>query len=347
MTQTSSRRTVRVLHTADTHLGFDLPDKPRVHRRRRGAEFFDNFRRALDPARMRQVDLVVHGGDVFFRSKVSGRLVHRVMEPILEVADAGVPFFIVPGNHERSGMPMRLAWNHPNVRIFDKPKTYELEVRGARVALAGFPFVRNDIRGQFSNRLHRAGYRDRPADIRFLCLHQTVEGATVGPVNYTFRSGHDIVPGSALPRGFAAVLAGHIHRVQVITADLTGRKLAAPVLYPGSIDRTSFAERNEQKGFFILEAAPSNDHGGRLVKRQFIELPTRPMVDLELDVRGCSAETVRHRIRQALDTLDPDSIVRLTVRGTPGPGARSALAAGSLRRLAPGSLNVELRFPRK
>ena len=31
---------IRVLLLADTHLGFDLPSKPRVERRRRGPDFF-------------------------------------------------------------------------------------------------------------------------------------------------------------------------------------------------------------------------------------------------------------------------------------------------------------------
>ena len=53
----------RVLLIADTHLGFDLPLRPRVERRRRGPDFFANFDRALEPARRGKVDLLVHGGE--------------------------------------------------------------------------------------------------------------------------------------------------------------------------------------------------------------------------------------------------------------------------------------------
>lgn len=42
----------RILFVSDTHLGFDLPRKPRIARRRRGPDFFDNFNRALEPARL-------------------------------------------------------------------------------------------------------------------------------------------------------------------------------------------------------------------------------------------------------------------------------------------------------
>ena len=55
---------IRILIPADTHLGFDLPFRPRIQRRRRGPEFFANFKRAQLPALQGRVDCVVHGGDL-------------------------------------------------------------------------------------------------------------------------------------------------------------------------------------------------------------------------------------------------------------------------------------------
>jgi DNA repair exonuclease SbcCD nuclease subunit len=51
---------IHVLLVADTHLGFDLPFRPRIKRRRRGHDFFANFERALQPALQGEVDLVIH-----------------------------------------------------------------------------------------------------------------------------------------------------------------------------------------------------------------------------------------------------------------------------------------------
>ena len=59
---------LRVLLLADTHLGLDLPLRPRVDRRRRGPDFFANTARALEPALRGEVGLVVHGGDLLYRS---------------------------------------------------------------------------------------------------------------------------------------------------------------------------------------------------------------------------------------------------------------------------------------
>src|SRR5881275_1876466 len=69
---------VRILFLADTHLGFDLPVRPRIERRRRGHDFLANYTTALRPALAGEVDLVVHGGDVFNRSRpVPSRPIRR------------------------------------------------------------------------------------------------------------------------------------------------------------------------------------------------------------------------------------------------------------------------------
>ena len=109
------------------------------------------------------------------------------------------------------------------------------------------------------------------ADLRLLCLHQTVEGAQVGPADFTFRRGPDVIAGRSIPPGFAAVLAGHIHRHQVLDHDLDGVPFAAPVFYPGALERTSFAERAEPKGYLVLDAVPGAE-GGTVASWRFIRL---------------------------------------------------------------------------
>lgn len=257
-------RTLRVLLLADTHLGFDLPLRPRTARSHRGEDFFSSFERALQPAVRGEVDLVVHGGDVFFRSQVKPGLVFRAFEPLKRIADSGVPVVVVPGNHERSAIPFPLLAAHPGIHIFDRPRTFVLRLGGLEVAIAGFPNERHMIRDRFVGLLAKTGWSSVPSDLRLLCAHQTFEGATVGPVGYVFRRAPDVIPGRALPGGFAAVLAGHIHRHQVLTADLLGRP-HAPVFYPGSTERTSSAENGEEKGFVTLELEPDSSGAGRLV----------------------------------------------------------------------------------
>ena len=120
---------IRILFVADTHLGFDLPSRPRVERRRRGPDFFANFERALEPALRGEADAVLHGGDLLYRSRVPPQLVDAAFAPLKRVADAGMPVLFVPGNHERSHVPHALLALHPLIHVFDRPRTYVLRVR--------------------------------------------------------------------------------------------------------------------------------------------------------------------------------------------------------------------------
>ncbi len=328
----------RILFLSDTHLGLDLPARPRVERRRRGDDLFESFERALRPATSGEADLVVHGGDLFYRSRIPAWLAERVFARLAELADRGLDVFWVAGNHERSGVPRGLLLAHPRIRVFDRPRTFVVERGGLRIALAGFPYAPR-IATDFGALLAATGHRDAAADVKLLCLHQAVEGATVGPADFVFRSGDDVLRGRDVPAGFAAVLSGHIHRSQTLVTDLAGRRLAAPVLYAGSTDRTSFAERHEPKGVLVLEVAAGGD-GGRAAW-EFREIDARPMVDVVLDPRGEDFET---RLREALRPLDPRSIVRLRLTADPPARVLPFIRAGSLRSAAPPSMSVTVAW---
>ena len=110
---------MRVLFVSDTPLGFDLPTRPHVDRRRRGHDFFENFRRALEPAHRGEVDVVVHGGDLLYRSRVPVSLASAALAPLKQLASAGLPVLLVPGNHERARMPYPLLALHERLHLFD------------------------------------------------------------------------------------------------------------------------------------------------------------------------------------------------------------------------------------
>ena len=331
---------IRILLLADTHLGFDLPFRPRIKRRRRGPEFFANFEQALMPALKGEVDAVVHGGDILYRSKVPPRLVEIAFEPLKLVAESGTPVYLVPGNHERAAIPHAHLAAHPNIHLFEHPRTFCLQTPGGSLALAGFPFVRTGIRWDFLSIVAQTGWQQVKAGGYVLCIHQSVDGATVGPRDYTFRYSHDVIRIGDIPPGFSAVLAGHIHRFQVLTQDLKGRTLTAPVFYPGSIERTSFAEKNERKGYLILEFETEKPAAGVLKRWTFHELPARPMVQLELHAAGMEGTAIRAWIQARLYEIPQDSIVKLRVHGKLSEAAMAVFSAPRLRALAPETMNI-------
>jgi DNA repair exonuclease SbcCD nuclease subunit len=291
---------IRILLIADTHLGFDLPFRPRIKRRRRGPDFFANFEQALMPALKGQVHAVVHGGDILYRSKVPPRLVEMAFEPLKQVADSGTPVYLVPGNHERAAIPHAHLAEHPNIHLFEHPRTFILQTTGGSLALAGFPFVRTGIRKDFLNIVAQTGWQQVKVDGYALCIHQSVDGATVGPGAY------------------------------------------APVFYPGSIERTSFAEKNESKGYLILEFETQNPTAGALKRWTFHELPARPMIQLDLHAVGMQGTEIQAWIQSRLFEIPQDSIVKLKVRGKIPESAMAVFSAPSLRALAPETMNINV-----
>jgi DNA repair exonuclease SbcCD nuclease subunit len=344
---------MRVLFVSDTHLGFDLPSRPRVVRRRRGDDFFLNFERALDAARTREIDVVVHGGDLLYRSRVPAWLADAALAPLRRLASAGVPVLLVPGNHERARLPYPLLALHEGLHVFDRPRTVTLEARGVRVAFSGFPYT-PAIRRRFPEMFAAAtrDVHDVPAaldareseprhlpaaaapgadavvaDVRVLCIHQAVEGATCGPGHFTFRFGDDVIRTADLPPELAVTLSGHIHRHQVLRP---ARR--SPVVYAGSVERTSFAEASEPKGFVVLDLTRSG-----LERFEFRTLPARPMVARTVSFSGAGARDVESRVAAVIQSTPPDAVVQVRVAGAIPP----SLTAGLLRSLA-GARNVTL-----
>ncbi|MBI4317016.1 MAG: DNA repair exonuclease [Chloroflexi bacterium] len=339
------RNQLRIVFFADTHLGFDYPIRPRVDRRRRGEDFFANFHRVLRYAAHTRPDLVLHGGDLFFRSRVPLKIVDVVYHGLSRFAQNGIPLILVPGNHERGNLPSSLWLSAPNVYVLDRPRTFHVEAPGATLAISGFPFVRDGIRRRFRQLLAETDWASSSAPVKLLCIHQAVEGAQVGPSSYTFRSGDDVVKMAEIPRGFVAVLAGHIHRKQI----LGQRRSETPVIYPGSIERTSFAEKEEPKGFFEITLAADEAGEWHLQRADFHELPSRPMVDLEIDAASMQSALKTYLIER-IASLDENAIVRLRCKGSPAESVGKLLTASFLRTVFPHTMNVQLaaeffRFP--
>jgi exonuclease SbcD len=328
---------IKILFFGDSHLGYDLPLRPRIQRRRRGEDFFSNYQRILDYARRKKVDLVIHGGDLFFRSKVPSLIVDRAYESLYQVATRGIPVYIVPGNHERSRLPEHLYLAHENIQVLDRPATYTCQVGERTIALSGFPFSR-DVREKFSELLRQTGWEEVQADAHFLCTHQTFEGAQVGPVDFTFREGPDNIPPEWVPDQFTAVLSGHIHRAQQLTQTLEGEPLKVPVIYPGSIERTSIAERFEEKSFHLINL--HWEEGNLVQELETHPLPARPMVKVTVPVEDHPPEQVLVHIQGQLSLIKSDAVVRIELIGKRAEQVQSSISAASLRSCAPGSMNI-------
>ncbi len=307
----------RVLALSDTHIGFDSAERPRSDRQRRDADFLC----ALAPALRGEVDAVLAAA----------------FDPLIEVAERGVPVLIVPSNHERGSLPRTLFTDHPRLHIFDRPGCIDVLCGATTVRFAGFPYRRGPVRDELPALLAEADWRSDGADRHVLCVHRLFAGATVGLHNYTFRGAADVIRPRDVPAEFEVVVSGHIHRHQVLSHAGDGTPLATPVVFPGSIERTAFAEAPETKGFCVVTLR-------RPPEIEFRPLPARPMHYIRLAADVADDAAAGQFVTQRLAPLEPNSVVRVSAaEGIPDDVA-TALAAPRLRALAPATMHLELRI---
>ncbi len=325
---------LKIVFFADTHLGVDYPINPKIERRRRGDDFFENYRKVLDYAVDSKTDLVLHGGDFFFRSKVPAPIVDKAYDILYDFAENDIPFIIVPGNHERSVLPSSILINHKNIHIFNESKTLFFNKKSAIIGITGFPNIRNGIKLQFNHIFETATEGNPDVDIKLLLMHQTIQESQIE--GFTFRYGIDVLPLEMLPADFNAVLSGHIHRAQIFQYEKDGKQ--TPVIYPGSTERTSIVEMTEEKGFYEL-IFEETETGWNLTETNFHILPTRPMVRIDITKLTEDERVLRNQLEVELSKIEQNSVVRLRCEI---PETRKLLKTELLRKLTPETITLTL-----
>ncbi|MCK4233435.1 metallophosphoesterase [candidate division WOR-3 bacterium] len=294
---------MRFLHLSDSHLGESMPLYHTPPNNWRGEGFIKNYYRALKPALRGEVDFVLYAGDLFDKHHINMDIIGRAMVPLRKIASKKIPVFIVPGNHEREHIPGGLLLAGENIHIFSRPDTIEFVVRGERVIIVGFPYIRHESRTLFRKILKKTGWEHKKDSLNILLCHQTFEGAKVGTRNFTFRSGEHVVPLTEIPPGFDYIACGHIHKQQVIKTKGT------IICYAGSTERVSFQEMNEGKGFYIVSVKNG------ILFPKFNKLPSAIMKILDLDTCGKSTGELNNFINKEIKLTEPNSILRFNLSG--------------------------------
>ncbi|MBW6457484.1 MAG: exonuclease SbcCD subunit D [Trueperaceae bacterium] len=266
-------RPVRLLHTADWHLGKRLRDFPLLEEQAAVVAQVVELARTLRP------DALVVAGDVF-DTAVPGVEALRVWANALEaLVDAGVPVVAISGNHdqaERLGHLGGLA-ARAGVHLRTDLATVATPVVLGHVAVYGLPFTRPvRVRSAFGLDAERVPDGDDAAALRFLSAQVLAAHRAERPDLVPVAVAHAFVEGAgredegedaiavggtgAVPAdvfdGFAYVALGHLH----------GRRSLAGgrVRYAGSLYPTSFAEAGHAKSVSLVtlegDAASVEEH---------------------------------------------------------------------------------------
>jgi exonuclease SbcD len=301
---------MKFVHTADTHLGFEILKVPQGHpqgRQNRADAIFQNFKTIIGHTLEVEADLFIHSGDLFNKYYIPRDILDILIRPITELARQGVYVVIIPGNHERSTFPFDLFQGAPNVYVFDSPKSVVLELGGYSVGIAGFPFLREYSRRTFFEALEETDYRGLRTDFNILATHQAFDQAVVGPADFVFRATRrDTVSRHQVPVDFEYIAAGHIHRYQVLPHPLKPR---LNFVYPGSIQRISFAERDEDKVF--VEGELLHDR----IETRTIPLPAYDMEMVEIEASGLTVADCEEAVVSQFWRFSEDMVIRFNLTG--------------------------------
>ena len=254
---------MRLLAVADTHFGYET-GKSSEARKYTYESMFKRFEEIIAIAKESKVTAILHGGDLFNRSQPRKKVISRAYELIEEIVLAGIDFHIIPGNHERAKLPDSLLSYHKNCHFYNKLSINEMD----NYSVIGFPFIREQPQ-LVVNKIAKLSETITQKPIIVLC-HQLFEGATFGPHQFTFRRQHGAIDLNSDLNGISLIITGHVHRAQAL-AD-------GKIVYPGSIERTSFVEYIEPKGYLIIDIEK------QFLKTQFKQIETLPMSVLEFNI---------------------------------------------------------------
>ena len=288
---------MRILHTADWHLGARLVERDRLPEH---AAFLDWL---IDTLRAEKIDALHVSGDVFDAANPPQDAVALYFDFLKRLADLKtVKAVITGGNHDSAShlnAPRELLKRF-DVHVFGHVGENNVVDLGGAV-VAAVPFLRErDLRqataGETITAVHeqvraaiRAHYATQLAACRDLAQgrlviamgHLTVLGATTSDSERDIHIGNLGAVGADLFNGFDYTALGHLHRPQKVAGIETIR-------YSGSPVALSFSEAADAKSVVILDlqnhspapillptkALDRQENGGRRIEIQTLPIPT-------------------------------------------------------------------------
>ena len=300
------------LHMADLHLGSPFRglsvSEPAVARRFSQA-IRDTFCALVARAIREEVDFVVIAGDVYdgeWRDASVGLFLNR---ELARLAEAGVPVYLVKGNHDAASVVTRSVTLPKGVHTFGVGKPSTLALPHLKVALHGQSYREREA----PDNLARDYPEARAGHFNIGVLHTSLSGYE-GHAPYAPCSQGDLVA-----KGYDYWALGHIHAPQVV------RGSAPAIVYPGCIQGRSVRETGPRGAMHVRVA------GGEVSLEPWVadqarwcvaEVDASRVADFHAEVPPLVEAAVREAVADAGDRL-----VALRVRLAGATAAHDWMAA--------------------
>ena len=329
-------QSLRAMHFGDVHLGVENYGRynPETGLNTRLEDFTRSLNRVIDAALEAGVDIAVFAGDAY-KARDPNQTHQRAFAGALKrLTDNGVPVVMLVGNHD---IPNTRGRAHAleiygllggaGVTVLQRPEVVEIHTRKGSVLVAGMPYLtRSRVLAQDDTRnksveevahLIREKYVDYIADlarevshypqhIALLTGHFTLADSRVGVQNFLMNPNEPQVSVRDMTLDpFDYVAMGHVHKHQ----DLH-KGSQPPVVYSGSIDRIDFGERDEPKGYVLVDVRKGH------AEYHHVTIPTRPFIQIEVDT-GQAEDPTRMILEEIARHPITGAVVRLTYRTPP------------------------------
>ena len=294
--------TIRIMHIADIHFGMENYGRldPKTGINTRLLDFRKAFDYAIKKALERNIHLVVFAGDAFKSrdpNPTHQREFARALKPFIK---KNIPIFLLLGNHDLPNTPGRAnaleiykTLGIDNIIVADKPSISLINTTAGDVQIVAMPYIRKSIflsRDEYKGKtieevnhlieqkvseiIKNYASQLNPAIPSILVCHGSIRNAKLG-MEQNIMLGYDpLYDLDTLARAeFDYIAMGHLHRYQYLNP-----KGYPPVVYSGSIERVDFSEKNEDKGFVLVELKRKE------TKFNFIKIPTRRLFTLEIEI---------------------------------------------------------------
>lgn len=252
------------------------------------------YARAVDAILEREVDLVIHSGDVFDSVRPATHVIIGFLKQTARItARAGIPYLVAAGNHETPRLRTTTAAleyanlvNVISAHGFDLD--YELiEADGMGVGVTLVPHGAVFGTGAVTPA--------SDADVNILVTHGMVPGLEAKQ----HEMGEANLQSNMISGGFDYVALGHYHEFHEHKPN---------AFYAGATERFGFGEVASKPGFAIVEF----DVNG-LKSVEHVEIKARPMLDLKkISAKDMDAAALTEAVRERTTDVELDgAIVRL------------------------------------
>ncbi|HPR98699.1 MAG TPA: exonuclease SbcCD subunit D [Methanomassiliicoccales archaeon] len=316
---------MRIAHIADTHVGFSAYRRsdPETGMNQREVDVYQAFERLVDSLISKRPDVVLHSGDLFDSVRPSNRALSVVLEQLLRLSDASIPVVLIAGNHstprlKETGSVFRLFEHIKGVTPFYTPGMHRLDL--GDLTVTAFP---HQDKESMVNALQ--SWKRGHSRYEVGMLHAGIQGLT----RYSMGEANELnLPSSLLNLEADYIALGHFHDREQITEN---------AWYSGSLERLSFAEAGQEKGYNLVDLERD--------RKEFVRLPTRPMYSLgPFKAKGKEANVLQDELMAALGSVKVEgSIVRLVVKDVPAALYRS-LDLNALRAMAEKAVHLDLNL---